>query len=51
MLVMMADMLYAGYDEQTCCMLVMLTDMLYAGYDEQTYCMLVMMSRHVVCWL
>ena len=42
-------MLYAGYDEQTCCMLVMLTDMLYAimmadmlyaGYDEQTCCML-----------
>ena len=34
-------MLYAGYDEQTCCMLVMLTDMLYAGYAD----------RHVVCWL
>ena len=25
MLVMMADMLYAGYDEQTCCMLVMMS--------------------------
>ena len=44
-------MLYAGYDEQTCCMLVMMADMLYAGYDEQTCCMLVKMSRHVVCWL
>ena len=34
-------MLYAGYDEQTCCMLVMMADMLYASYD----------GRHVVCWL